>query len=237
MLFRSNPDGSGRRTYTWSSVYEEKNQRTTLTYTYPTRPGGAVQQVVGSRVPLYVLLGSAAETNLYLAEFKLLGANLPKTAEEYFTRGISLSVARMDNLAGRHEIPYYDGDPIIENPTAGAARLSSGEIDNLLTKEAYTLNGTDDLEKVYIQQYINNLLTPGDLWTTVRRSGIPKVGSDYFAWEDFGVGNIPRRVVINSPNEGDLMYQIATSFYQSAGITTNNNTASVLSSERLWFDK
>lgn len=237
LFYATNPDGSGRKNYVWSSVYEEKNQRTALTYTYPTKPGGAVLQVAGNMVPLYVLLGSAAETNLYLAEFKLLGANLPKSAQEYFTNGVSLSVSRMDNLAGRHEIPYYNEDPVLENPSEGAAKLKAGEIEDLLTKEAYVLNGTDNLEKVYIQQYINNLLTPGDLWTTVRRSGIPKVGSSYFAWEDFGVGNIPRRVAINSPSEGDLMYQIANSYYQAAGITTNNNTASVLSTERLWFDK
>ncbi|PTN09096.1 SusD/RagB family nutrient-binding outer membrane lipoprotein [Mangrovibacterium marinum] len=237
LFFATKADGSNRKTYTWSSVIEEKNQRTTLTYTYPTKPGGSVLQVVGNEVPLYVLLGSAAETNLYLAEFKLLGANLPMTAQEYLTQGVSLSVQRMDNLAERHEIPYYDEDPVLADPAEGATKLQDGELAALLSKDICTLDGTDDLEKVYIQQYIQNLITPGDLWTTVRRSGIPKVGSAYFAWEDFGVGNIPRRVAINTPSEADLMYDIIIAYYQAAGITTNTNTASVLSSERLWFDK
>ncbi|MCK3684295.1 SusD/RagB family nutrient-binding outer membrane lipoprotein [Maribellus sp. YY47] len=237
LFYATKTDGSSRKTYTWSSVIEEKNQRTTLTYTYPTKPGGAVIQVVGNQVPLYVLLGSAAETNLYLAEFKLLGANLPGSAQDYFTKGVTLSIQRMDNLAQRHQIPYYNEDPVLANPEEGAAKLKDGEIADLLTNEAFLLNGTDNLEKVYIQQYVHNLITPGDLWTTVRRSGIPKIGSSYFAWEDFGVGNIPRRVAINTPSEADLMYDILKDYYQQAGITTNTNTASVLSSERLWFDK
>src|SRR5690606_16404376 len=105
------------------------------------------------------------------------------------------------------------------------------------TQPAYQLNGTDDLEKVYIQQYIHTINTPGDLWTTVRRSGVPKIGSSYLAWEDFGVGNIPRRVVLNQPDQNDLMYGIISNYYNTAGITPNNNTSSVLNGERLWFDK
>lgn len=236
-FFALRPEGGGRKSYIWSSVIEEKNQRTTYSYTYPTKPGGAVIQVLGSEVPLFVLLGSAAETNLYLAEFKLLGANLPKSATEYLQKGVSLSVQRMDNLAMRHKNPYYDGDPVLANPSVGATKLKEGEIDALFTQEAYQLNGTNDLEKVYIQQYIHIINTPGDLWTTVRRSGVPKIGSSYLAWEDFGVGNIPRRVVLNQPDKNDLMYSIVSTYYNAAGITPNNNTPSVLNGERLWFDK
>jgi hypothetical protein len=186
---------------------------------------------------LYVLLGSGAETNLYLAEFKVLGANLPKSAQEYLNKGVTLSLARMDNLAERHESPYYNGDPVLVTPEDGATKLKSGEVEALLAQEALTLNGTDDLEKVYIQQYIHNLITPGDLWTTVRRSGIPKKGSAYFAWEEFGVNDIPRRVVINTPEPTNLMYDNLNTYYKSAGFTTSDNTAAVLNSERLWFDK
>ena len=230
-------DGSGQKTYTWSSVYEEKNQRTTLTYTYPNMPGGSVLQVQGKQVPQYVLLGSAAETNLYLAEFKLLGANLPLSAQEYFNRGVTLSVQRMDDLAGRRENPYYNGDPVLANPVDGATKLQAGEIATLLAGDAYTLNGTDDLEKVYIQQYVNDLMTPLNLWTTVRRSGIPKVGSAYFAWEDFGVSDIPRRVPIGTPDPSSLMYENEVDYISKTGFTTGVSTASVLGTERLWFDK
>lgn len=236
-FYATKTDGSGKKTYTWSSVYEEKNQRTALTYTYPNKPGGSVIQVVGSKVPLFVLLGSAAETNLYLAEFKLLGASLPKTAQEYFTKGVTLSVQRMDDLAKRHENPFYNEDPVLTNPAEGATKLKAGEIDALLTNPAYSLNGTDNLEKVYIQQYINDLMTPQNLWTNVRRSGIPKKGSAYFAWEDFGTNEIPRRVPFGTPDPSNLMYEKQMEFLGKTGYTTGVNTASVLSSERLWFDK
>ena len=236
-FYATKADGSGKKTYIWSSVYEEKNQRTTLTYTYPTAPGGSVIQVQGNQVARYVLLGSAAETNLYLAEFKLLGASLSKSAQEYFTRGVTFSVQRMDDLANRHQNPYYNEDPVLEDPEEGSTKLKEDEIVDMLTEDAYTLDGTDDLEKVYIQQYVNDLMTPLNLWTTVRRSGIPMVGSSYFAWEDFGTSEIPRRVPIGTPDPSSLMYENEMDYISKTGFTTGNNTASVLSSERLWFDK
>ncbi len=237
LFYATQADGSGKKNYSWSSQLEEKNRRTAYTHSYPTKPGGAVLQVVGNQVPFYTLLGSAAETNLYLAEFKLLGANLPSTANEYFQRGVRFSIMRLDDLANRHQNPYYEEDPVLDNPAEGAIKLKDGEIDDLLTQDAYMLNGTDDLEKVYIQQYVHNINTPGDLWTTVRRSGIPKKGSSYFAWEDFKVNDIPRRVVVGEPDPASLMYENISSYYKTAGFTPNVNTPSVLSSERLWFDK
>ncbi|MFT7032856.1 MAG: hypothetical protein ACJA2S_001357 [Cyclobacteriaceae bacterium] len=236
LFFATDDAGGSRKTYSWSSVLEEKNRRTAYTHSYPTKPGGSVLQVIGSEVPFYTLLGSAAETNLYLAEFKLLGANLTKTATEYFQQGVRLSISRFDDLAMRHENPYYDGDPVLADPTVGATKLKADEIDDLLLNEAYQLNGTDNLEKVYIQQYVHNINTPGDLWTTVRRGGIPKIGSAYFAMEDFGVTDIPRRIAIDAPDESNLMFEKYTTYFNSAGFTTNDNTSAVLSSERLWFD-
>jgi len=236
-FFALKPEGGGKKTYSWTSVLEEKNRRTTMTYTYPTKPGGAVLQTLGNVVPMYVILGSAAETNLYLAEFKLLGASLSKSANEYLQHGVSLSIQRMDDMAAAHENPYYAEDPALADPAEGAAKLKEGEIADLLLQEAYQLNGTDDLEKVYIQQYVHNINTPDNLWTTVRRSGIPKIGSAYFAWEDFKVSDIPRRVVVHEPDPNDLMYDIVKAHQSAAGLTPNNNTPGVLNSERLWFDK
>ena len=55
----------------------------------------------------YGLHFSSAEVNLYLAELKLLGANLPQSAAEYFKQGIELSVLEYDKLAELNKIPYY----------------------------------------------------------------------------------------------------------------------------------
>ena len=51
---------------------------------------------------------STAEMNLYLAEFKLLGANLPRTAADYFKAGVEASAQAYNRMATLNKIPYYD---------------------------------------------------------------------------------------------------------------------------------
>lgn len=55
----------------------------------------------------YGLSFSAGETNLYLTEFKLLGANLPKSANDYYRAGVEQSVRGYDYVARKNHIPYY----------------------------------------------------------------------------------------------------------------------------------
>jgi len=232
----------GTKTYNALSLYSEKLTRTTYDYTYPTRPDGRTIELKDNDPPLYVILGTAAETNLYLAEFKLLGASLPKTAQEYLNWGVELSVLRADKFAEHQEMPYYNGDPVYtdEDAAANAAtHLRENEIADLLEMDAFDLS-TDGLEKVYIQQYINFMNTPHDIWTLVRRSGIPKKGSAYLPWEDFLTSGteatIPRRFVVGTPTEDDLNYSNKQAAVTEQGFTTGTNSPSVLSSERLWFD-
>lgn len=231
------------KTYIATSLYSEKLTRTTYDFTYPTKPGGRVLELKDNDPPHTVILGSAAETNLYLAEFKLLGANLPKSAQEYFSWGVELSVKRADLLAKSQQMPYYNGDPVYTDANiaeAAATKLRDGEIEALLAKPAYNL-ATDGLEKVYIQQYINFLNTPNDVWTTVRRSGIPKKGSAYLPWENFTASGsempIPRRFVIGTPTEDDLNYANKMASAQEQGFSTGTPDPVKLNSEKLWFDK
>lgn len=231
------------KTYIATSLYSEKLTRTTYDYTYPTKPGGRVLELKDNDPPHTVILGSSAETNLYLAEFKLLGANLPKSAQEYFSWGVELSIKRADLLAKSQQMPYYNGDPVYidaDIAEAAATKLRDGEIEDLLAKPAYNL-ATDGLEKVYIQQYINFLNTPNDVWTTVRRSGIPKKGSAYLPWENFTASGsempIPRRFVIGTPTEDDLNYANKMASAQEQGFSTGTPDPVKLNSEKLWFDK
>ena len=231
------------KTYIATSLYSEKLTRTTYDYTYPTKPGGRVLELKDNDPPHTVILGSAAETNLYFAEFKLLGANLPKSAQEYFSWGVELSIKRADLLAKSQQMPYYNGDPVYTDADiseAAATKLRDGEIEALLAKPAYNL-ATDGLEKVYIQQYINFLNTPNDVWTTVRRSGIPKKGSAYLPWETFTASGsempIPRRFVIGTPTEDDLNYANKMASAQEQGFSTGTPDPVKLNSEKLWFDK
>jgi hypothetical protein len=231
------------KTYSATSMYSEKLTRTLYRYTYPTKPGGRVLELKENEPPHYVVLGSAAETNLYLAEFKLLGANLPKSAQEYFNWGVELSVQRADKLAEHQQMPYYNGDPVYidENEAAtGATMLRDGEITDLLAQPSFDLSA-DGLEKVYIQQYINFMNTPNDIWTTVRRSGIPKKGSAYLAWEDFTVSGseipIPRRMTVGDPTEDDINYANKKAAIEEQGFSAGTPDPAILATERLWFDK
>ncbi len=235
--------GDVSKSYGATSLFSEKLTRTAYNYTYPTKPGGRVLELKDNDPPLHIILGSSAETNLYLAEFALLGASLPMSAQEYFTQGVKLSVLRMDALAEDNEFPYYNGDPVYEDDdeaAAAATRLRAGEIDALLLNPAYNLS-TDGLEKVYIQQYINFMATPGDVWATVRRSGVPKKGSDYLPWEEIKVSGseipIPRRFEVGTPTQDDINYDNIKAAMDEQGITTGVSTPSVLNAERLWFDE
>jgi hypothetical protein len=235
--------GSASKTYIGTSLYSEKLVRTSYQFTYPTKVGGRVIQLRDNPPGLNVILGSAAETNLLLAEFKLLGANLPKTAQEYFNDGVTYSVQRMDAFAKNNQMPYYESDPAYIDVTLAAAastKLKTGELAALLATPACNL-ATDGLEKVYIQQYINYMQTPHDLWATVRRSGIPKKGSKYLAWEPvLSSGTeltIPRRFVIGTPTQDDINYENKMAAVKDMGVTTGSNTPSLLANERLWFDK
>lgn len=230
------------KTYISLVYYNEKLTRTLFDYTYPTKPGGRVLQLVDNEPPHQVILGSSAETYLYLAEFKALGANLPLSAQEYFNKGVELSIKRADLLAKNNDLPYYDNDPVYTDPdeaTQAGTFLRDNEIAELLNQPAYDLS-TDALEKIYIQQYINFMNTPNDVWTTVRRSGVPKKGSAYLPWTEFtSAGSsmpIPRRFTVQTPTQDDLNYANQLKSVQEQGFTTGDPNPNILSNERLWFD-
>lgn len=227
--------------YSSTSSFSEKNTRTGINFTYPTEPGGRLIQKNDNHPPLEVVLASAAETNLYLAEFKLLGANIPGTAQDYFNKGVEFSIMRMDRLANNLGHYYYDSDPVYDGADAETAstKLKANEIVDLLALPAYDLS-SDGLEKVYIQQYINFAMTPHDTWTNVRRSGVPMTGSSYLAWEPMEVAGseiiLPRRWEIGTPTEDNINFVNVKAAYDAQGYTTGTNDPATLNSERIWFD-
>lgn len=212
------------------------------TFTLPTVPGGPVITRTENR-PWYGMYMGGGEVNLYLAEFKLLGANLPGTAEEYFRRGVSFSVQEYDRAAGLNQIPYY-GTTYDYDPNEVSIELKDGEIDELLASDGLQLTGsvTDQLEKVYLQQMLHFTMYPYDQFVTARRSGLPKFNSQLISRENFSaipVTNFPRRFQTGVPNEMSQLYQIQRDAYAAQGysITPAGDTnTGVLNSERTWQD-
>lgn len=237
--------GDSEKTYTPFSGFNQEMIIGRYDFTYPTLPGDEVIQDV-ENMPWYGMYISTAEVNLYLAEFKLLGANLPKTAQEYFTKATRASVEEYNRLARLNKIPYYGEDFVGNNydPHEKEIDLQPGEIEAMVANADYQLTGDKalDLEKVYIQQLIHFTLLPNEQFVTARRSGVPKENSTMIAWENFSpvVNNneIPRRFEVTSPNQTDLMFDVLTESYKSQGFTPGTNQdGSVLNSERVWQDK
>ena len=209
-------------------------------YTFPDAPNVAAT-IDNQDNAWYGLHYSSGEVNLYLAELKLLGANLPQSAAEYFKQGVKLSVEEYDRLASLNKIPYYSSK---YDDTESTLQLQNGEVDNLLANADYQLSGSakEQLEKVYIQQYIHFLLFPQDQFVQVRRSGVPMRNSKLLPWLDFTTAGdpnfaIPRRWTISGPLESDKMYQIKKDAYAEQGFTTGTQDPNKLNTERVWYDK
>ncbi len=235
--------GSNTKTFYATSSFNERIVRTNFTYTYPTKVGGRLIERNSNHPSLEVILGSAAETLLYLAEFKLLGATLPKSAQAYFNDGVKLSVERLDLLAKNLKLPYYEGDPVYESQAekeAGSTKLKASYITELLKQPDYNLS-SDGLEKVYIQQLIHFAASPySDVWTTTRRSGVPKTGSSILAREDFTASGsalvIPRRFASPAVSKDSKNADNYSKSLIQQGFTPGNKKPATLNSQRIWFD-
>ena len=240
----SDAEGNNLTSYTpYSQFQQQMIIGRSYNFQLPKAPGEPVTQVIDPR-PWYGLYMGGAEVNLYLAEFKLLGANLPKSAEEYLTKGMTLSVQEYDKLAGLNQIAYY-GKTYDYDPFEVSIELKDGEINTMLAQEDYKLTGNAalDLEKVYLQQIINFTLNPNEQFVTARRTGLPSFSSTLLPrvnYSDVPVTNIPRRYDTGNPSQTDLMYQIYKDAYAAQGYsitTAGSNETAPLNSERTWADK
>jgi hypothetical protein len=238
------PDGTGQKSYTTYSLFQQmmvigSRYRASV----PTVPGSPAIEVNIDR-PWYGLYLGASEVNLYLAEFKLLGANLPQTAETYYNRGIDFSVREYNKLAELNQIAYY-GTTYNYCPHEESIELKAGEIDAMMASADYQLSGTADeqLEKVYLQQMLNFTLYPNEQFVTARRSGLPKFNSRFIVREQFAtmpVTGTPRRFDTGTPLPTDLMHDILQNAYKSQGFSitsAGSGDGPLLNSERIWMDK
>lgn len=226
-------------TYIPFSYFQQEQVYGRIDFTYPVAAGDPVIRDTED-VPWYGMYMTTAEVNLYLAEFKLLGANLPRSAQDYFNKALRASVEEYDRLASLNKIPYY-GTTYNYDPNEKPIDLVDGEIEEMMSHQDYQLTGDRalDLEKVYIQQILHFLMSPIDAYTTARRSGVPKIGSSIFPRIDydsygFPVTKIPRRVALNAPSPTDLMYDVLIQSYKEQGFSVGSGD--ILNSERIWQD-
>ena len=232
-------DGDKSKTYSPLSYFNEELVRGRVDYTFPTAPKGKVVQDTEDN-PLYEMTISTAEMNLYLAEFKLLGANLPHSAADYFKTGVEASAKAYSRLATLNKIPYYDkahcNDKLDEPVTYNDAAIAT-----MMAKADYQLTGNvaSDLEKVYIQMYLHFFYQPLEQFVTVRRSGVPKVGSSLIPWVAMKPSTeLPRRFYIAQPDPADKMRAIIEAAMTQQGCPfTDGQKPELLNSERVWYDK
>lgn len=232
-------DGDKSKTYSPLSYFNEELVRGRVDYTFPTAPKGKVVQDVEDN-PLYEMTLSAAEMNLYLAEFKLLGANLPRAAADYFKTGVEASALAYNRMATLNKIPYYD-KAHCNDPKDEPVTYDSTAIKTMMTSADYQLTGNrdTDLEKVYIQLYLHFFYQPLEQFVTARRSGVPKVGSSLIPWVALKPSkDIPRRFYIAQPELSDKMRAIIEAAMQEQGFSfTDGQKPDVLNTERVWYDK
>ena len=195
--------------------------------------------------PWYGMYLSAAEVNLYLAEFAMLNGNETQ-AETYYNRALSFSVQSYNELARDNQIAYYSNveGSFGYDPNEGAIDLKDGEIDAMLDSKDYAFTGTskEKLEKIYLQELIHFTLYPNEVYVTARRSGYPSFNSTILprtSYAQVPVGEIPRRFPTGAITDEDISADVREAAYQQQGLTVTSSGIydQVLATERLWADK
>lgn len=230
--------GDSSKSYSLLSGIQLQHYRNNTSYAYPDSPLVTVTPVTDPRV-LYSYIMNSAEVNLYLAEFALLGANVNKTADEYFTAGIKQSVEAWDKMSSLNKLMYYHE---VYDPNEASIKLQPGEVEELLKKDAYKLTNDRNLnlEKVYLQQRFNFTYMPQEMYVTMRRSGIPKFDSTVYPFEHFTKDNsvypLPRRFPFRSPTESDKMRDNILKSFEEQGFSIGFEPQ-MLNTQRVWYDK
>lgn len=240
----SDKDGKGETNYIPYSQLNQYMFDKKVIIDYPVAPGAPKVQITD----LYAWYGmylSSAEVNLYLAEFKLLSKGqdigFAGSAESYLRKGVELSLRAYDKLAGLNHIPYYD-NTFSQDKHDVSIKLKENEVSQLLSDNILKLDGTDleNLEKVYLQQYIHFIFFPADQYAMMRRSGCPMKDSKLYPMLNLNpkasTFPLPRRFQISQPAVDDKMGPIKTKAYQDQGFSFGPNPAT-LNTERVWYDK
>lgn len=236
---------NNKKSYSPFAYRNQEMVKGLLVYTYPDVPDVAPIQDK-EQYGWYGLYFSAGEVNLLFAEFKLLGANLPESAQDYLTKGVTLSTQGFDAVAALNHIPYYDAAYTNDKHDV-SIKLTSAQIADMLTHDAYKLTGDklSDLEKVYVQQYIHYFTAPIDQYVNIMRSGVPMLNSSLLPRIEFDSQltdkyYIPRRFAVSKPLDSDKLKDVTIEAYEQQNYTYDGTEAKnpeVLNKQRVWMDK
>ena len=194
--------------------------------------------------PWYGMYMSAAEVNLYLAEFAMLNGNEAQ-AETYYNRALSFSVQSYNELARDNQVAYYSNveGSLGYDPFEGEIDLKDGEINTMLASPQYAFTGTPEekLEKIYLQELIHFTLYPNEVFVTARRSGYPSFNSTILPrvnYAEVPASEIPRRFPTGAITDDDISADVRNAAYQQQGLTVTSSGIydKVLATERLWAD-
>jgi hypothetical protein len=181
----------------------------------------------GAKGTFYDYMVTSAETCFYIAELIQKGygsgTSVKGTAEDWYKKGITSSLKTMNSIAQA------------ALSTTGLGADADAEIAAYLAQPMVKLNGSNNLERIYIQEYLNFMRLPTEAFTFTRRTGYPKNNSAYYPRDPFNE-LIPRRFWVDEPPLGtnNANWQKAQA---EQGFTPNDRTAQTLSTQRLWFDK
>lgn len=169
---------------------------------------------------------TAAESAFLIAEFIQKGyagsVNTRGTAEDWYNKGIASSIRTMNDIA-----------KVAESTTAFSGN-GDAEINAYSDNPQVKFNGVNDLERIYIQEYLNFYRNANEAFVFVRRTGYPKNTSTYYAREVFNEP-IPRRFWTTDPGEVNRANWQAAMTDQ--GFTPNAQDVQTLSTQRIWYDK
>ncbi len=167
-----------------------------------------------------------AESCLLVAEFIEKGyagsVNTQGTAEDWYNKGITSSIKTMNNIA------------VAAGSTTAFSGDGSAEINAYLANTQVKFNGTNDLERIYVQEYLNFYRNPTEAFVFSRRTGYPKYSSAYYTREAFNEV-IPRRWWTNDP--GEVNRANWSGALQEEGFTPLAQDVQTLNRERVWYDK
>jgi hypothetical protein len=151
------------------------------------------------------------------------------TAAEWYENGVRASFDNYNQIAVTHGVP-----------NAESFVATNEQVDAYLAQADVALNGDNNIEKIYYQQYLNFFRYPTELFALVRRTGFPSRNGQIMPWEPVMSNNtelvLPRRFGVNEP-DNPINIVNWRSAMEEQGWTIGNIEGSVLNAERVWWDK